>query len=93
MKRFGLMPPRFVFPVMCGGRMISTEDNEKRKQRIECETVGDTVFTVIVEENPTAENTALDIIGTIIRQNTDRNVGKISKDNKGRVCYLDTNGG
>lgn len=51
------------------------------------------VFTVIVEENPTAENTALDIIGTIIRQNIDRNVGKISKDNKGRVCYLDTNGG
>lgn len=70
--------------------MISTEDNKKRKQRIECETVGDTVFTVIVEENPTAENTALDIIGTIIRQNTDRNVGKISKDNKGRICYLDT---
>ena len=45
--------------------MISAEDNKKRKQRIECETVGDTVFTVIVEENPTAENTALDIIGTI----------------------------
>ena len=43
--------------------MISAEDNKKRKQRIECETVGDTVFTVIVEENPTAENTALDIIG------------------------------
>lgn len=42
MKRFGLMPPRFVFSVMCGGRMISAEDNKKRKQRIECETVGDT---------------------------------------------------
>ena len=26
MKRFGLMPPRFVFSVMCGGRMISAEE-------------------------------------------------------------------
>ena len=73
--------------------MIDAENSGNRKQRVEHETVGDTVFTVIVEENPNAENTALDVIGTIIRQNTDRNVGKISKDNKGRVCYLDTNGG
>ena len=26
MKRFGLIPPRFVFFVMCGGRMISAEE-------------------------------------------------------------------
>ena len=26
MKRFGLMPPRFVFSVMCGGRMIRAEE-------------------------------------------------------------------
>ena len=52
MKRFGLMPTRFVFPVMCGGRLISTEDNKKRKQRIECETVGDTVFTAANHKNP-----------------------------------------
>ena len=93
MKRFGLMPPRFVFSAMCGGRMIRAEDIKKMKQRIECETVGDPVFTVIFVANPSADHTALDIIGTIIRQNIDRNVGKISKDNKGRVCYLDTNGG
>ena len=74
--------------------MISAEDNKKRKQRIECETVGDTVFTVIVEENPNAENTALDVIETIIKQNADRNIGKKQRENnKGRICYLKTDGG
>lgn len=69
--------------------MISAEGSEKRKQRVEYETVGDTVFTVIVEEKPNAENTALDIIGTIIKNNTGSNM----QQNKGRICYLKTDGG
>lgn len=74
--------------------MISAEGSEKRKQRVEHETVGDTFFTVIVEENPNAENTALDVIGTIIKQNADRNIGKQQRENnKGRICYLKTDGG
>lgn len=56
--------------------MISAEGGEKRKQRVEHATVGDTVFTVIVEENPNTEDTALDVIGTIIKRNVDRNIGK-----------------
>lgn len=67
---------------------------ENRKQRVEHEIVGDTFFTVIVEENPNAENTALDVIGTIIKQNADRNIGKQQRENnKGRICYLNTDGG
>lgn len=53
---------------------------ENRKQRVEHEIVGDTFFTVIVEENPNAENTALDVIGTIIKQNADRNIGKQQRE-------------
>ena len=56
--------------------MISAEGGEKRKQRVEHAAVGDTVFTVIVEENPNTEDTALDVIGTIIKQNVDRNIRK-----------------
>ena len=74
--------------------MISAEDGEKRKQRVEHATVGDTVFTVIVEENPNTEDTALDVIETIIKQNADRNIGKKQRENnKGRICYLKTDGG
>ncbi len=69
--------------------MISAEDGEKRKQRVEHATVGDTVFTVIVEENPNTEDTALDVIGTIIKNNTGSNM----QQNKGRICYLKTDGG
>ena len=69
--------------------MISAEDGEKRKQRVEHATVGDTVFTVIVEENPNTEDTALDVIGTIIKNNTGSNM----QQNKGRICYLNTDGG
>ena len=69
--------------------MISVEDGEKRKQRVEHATVGDTVFTVIVEENPNTEDTALDVIGTIIKNNTGSNM----QQNKGRICYLKTDGG
>ena len=74
--------------------MIDAENSGNRKQRVEHETVGDTVFTVIVEENPNAENTALDVIETIIKQNADRNIGKKQhENNKGRICYLKTDGG
>ena len=74
--------------------MIDAENSGNRKQRVEHETVGDTVFTVIVEENPNAENTALDVIETIIKQNADRNIGKKKRENnKGRICYLKTDGG
>ena len=74
--------------------MISVEDGEKRKQRVEHATVGDTVFTVIVEENPNTEDTALDVIGTIIKQNVDRNIRKEQLElKKGRICYLKTDGG
>ena len=74
--------------------MISAEDGEKRKQRVEHTTVGDTVFTVIVEENPNTEDTALDVIGTIIKQNVDRNIRKEQLElKKGRICYLKTDGG
>lgn len=74
--------------------MISAEDGEKRKQRVELATVGDTVFTVIVEENPNTEDTALDVIGTIIKQNVDRNIRKEQLElKKGRICYLKTDGG
>lgn len=69
--------------------MISAEGGEKRKQRVEHATVGDTVFTVIVEENPNTEDTALDVIGTIIKNNTGSNM----QQNKGRICYLKTDGG
>ena len=69
--------------------MISAEGGEKRKQRVEHATVGDTVFTVIVEENPNTEDTALDVIGTIIKNNTGSNM----EQNKGRICYLKTDGG
>ena len=69
--------------------MISAEGGEKRKQRVEHATVGDTVFTVIVEENPNTEDTALDVIGTIIKNNTGSNM----QQNKGRICYLNTDGG
>lgn len=68
--------------------MISAEGGEKRKQRVEHATVGDTVFTVIVEENPNTEDTALDVIGTIIKNNTGSNM----QQNKGRICYLKTDG-
>ena len=74
--------------------MIGAENKGNRKQRVEHETVGDTFFTVIVEEKPNAENTALDVIGTIIKQNADRNIGKEQREqNKGRICYLKTDGG
>ena len=74
--------------------MIDAENSGNRKQRVEHETVGDTVFTVIVEENTNAENTALDVIETIIKQNADRNIGKKQRENnKGRICYLKTDGG
>lgn len=74
--------------------MIDAENSGNRKQRVEHETVGHTVFTVIVEENPNAENTALDVIETIIKQNADRNIGKKQRENnKGRICYLKTDGG
>ena len=74
--------------------MIDAENSGNRKQRVEHETVGDTVFTVIVEENPNAGNTALDVIETIIKQNADRNIGKKQRENnKGRICYLKTDGG
>ena len=74
--------------------MIDAENSGNRKQRVEHETVGDTVFTVIVEENPNAENTALDVIETIIKQNADRNIGKKQRENnKVRICYLKTDGG
>ena len=74
--------------------MISAEDGEKRKQRVEHTPVGDTVFTVIVEENPNTEDTALDVIGTIIKQNVDRNIRKEQLElKKGRFCYLKTDGG
>ena len=67
---------------------------ENRKQRVEHEIVGDTVFTVIVEENPNTEDTALDVIGTIIKQNVDRNIRKEQLElKKGRICYLKTDGG
>ena len=69
--------------------MISAEGGEKRKQRVEHATVGDTVFTVIVEENPNTEDTALDVVGTIIKNNTGSNM----QQNKGRICYLKTDGG
>ena len=69
--------------------MISAEDGEKRKQIVEHATVGDTVFTVIVEENPNTEDTALDVVGTIIKNNTGSNL----QQNKGRICYLKTDGG
>lgn len=69
--------------------MIGAENKGNRKQRVEHETVGDTVFTVIVEEKPNAENTALDVIGTIIKNNTGSNM----EQNKGRICYLNTDGG
>ena len=36
----------------------------------------------------------LDVIGTIIKQNADRNIGKQQRENnKGRICYLNTDGG
>ncbi len=54
--------------------MISAEGSEKRKQRVEHATVGGTVFTVIVEENPNTEDTALDVIGTIIKNNVGSNM-------------------
>ena len=74
--------------------MISAEGGEKRKQRVEHAAVGDTVFTVIVEENPNTEDTALDVIGTIIKQNVGRNIGKEQQElKKGRICYLKTDGG
>ena len=74
--------------------MISAEGGEKRKQRVEHAAVGDTVFTVIVEENPNTEDTALDVIGTIIKQNVDRNIRKEQLElKKGRICYLNTDGG
>ena len=69
--------------------MIGAENKGNRKQRVEHETVGDTVFTVIVEENPNTEDTALDVIGTIIKNNTGSNM----QQNKGRICYLKTDGG
>ena len=69
--------------------MIGAENKGNRKKRVEHETVGDTVFTVIVEEKPNAENTALDVIGTIIKNNTGSNM----EQNKGRICYLNTDGG